>query len=254
MVGGSPKKSLGQHWLGDKAVLSKITSYADLTDTDTVLEIGPGPGTLTKIIQSEAGKVIAVEFDAELAEALPKNEKLQVINADFLQFDLSQLPIGYKVVANIPYYITNPIVEKLITSSNKPEIAVLLVQKEVAERLAAGPGEMSVLSVMAQFYADVSTGIVVPPELFTPPPKVDSQVVILKPKKDLPSVDEKLFFRIVKAGFSERRKKLRSSLAGGLHISKPEAENMLNSAGINPNLRAQDLTINDWCAILSVSQ
>jgi 16S rRNA (adenine1518-N6/adenine1519-N6)-dimethyltransferase len=187
---------------------------------------------------------------------------LEVVHADFLQFDLNQLPKNYKVVANIPYYITNKIIMKLLTADNKPSVAVLLVQKEVAERLAAKPGKMSVLSIAAQVYADVSLGEVVPAAMFTPPPKVDSQIVILTPLQvrnlqdpqkgtltplqGRPLQNEKEFFRVVKAGFSARRKKLRTALAGGLNISVKDAENLLRTAQIDPNLRAQDLSLENW--------
>jgi len=310
-----PKKSLGQHWLKDEAILRQIVSYADLSSDDTVLEIGPGLGTLTKVIAEKAGKVVAVEFDRELAEnlqmslaglsgesgknssvianevkqstknnnmdchgnKLPRND-VCVINADFLQFDLNQLPKNYKVVANVPYYITARIVQKLLTADNKPSVIVLLVQKEVAERLAAKPGDMSILSISAQLFAEVSLGIEVPAKFFTPPPKVDSQVVIMELRSSLraqrsnpmdrhgnklPRDDaldqvrndtafQKLFFRLVKAGFSARRKKLRTSLAGGLGLSKLVAENLLRKANIDPNLRAQDLSLENWYNLCKV--
>jgi 16S rRNA (adenine1518-N6/adenine1519-N6)-dimethyltransferase len=246
-----PDKSLGQHWLRDRMVLEHIADCADIKVTDTVLEIGPGLGTLTSELLRRAKNVTAVEFDPALAKKLPgqfPGKELVVHNEDILKFDLSQLPSGYKVVANVPYYITSKIVQKLMTADNKPAIAVLLVQKEVAERIAAQSGDMSILAVSAQIYAEASLGDVVPAELFTPPPKVDSQVVILKTRKK-PLVDaelEKAFFRIVKAGFSAKRKKLRSSLSGGLGIKKSDAENMLLSAGISPDDRAEDLSIDDW--------
>ena len=283
----NPKKSLGQHWLTDEVILNQIADAADLTPDDTVLEIGPGLGTLTRVLSDRAGKVIAVEFDSDLAKTLlnsflpfepsvsvgnfpklssdnftenpqgirvPKNEfnKVDIINEDFLSFDLEQLPIGYKVVANIPYYITGKIIEKLLTAQNKPSVAVLLVQKEVAERVAAKPGgDMSLLSVVAQYYADVKLGAIVPAAKFTPPPKVDSQVLTLLPlDSPFKVADEKQLFRIVKAGFSQRRKKLRTAIAGGLNISVTESEKLLKSANIDPNLRAQDLTVEQWCDIL----
>ena len=245
-----PDKSLGQHWLTDRIILSEIAKPANLKTDEVVLEIGPGLGTLTEVLSDSAKLVVAVEFDPELAKDLAnKNIKnVEVLNADFLHFDLSIMPKKYKVVANIPYYITAKIVQKLLSDDNKPEVAALLVQKEVAERLAAKPGEMSILSVSAQVFAEVELGVIVPPEFFTPPPKVDSQVVILKPRNRplFEKWNEKSFFRMVKAGFSNRRKKLRSSLAGGLGISKTEAENLLIKSGIDSNLRAQDLSLNDW--------
>lgn len=245
------KKSLGQHWLHDREVLSHIADCAELTEQDTVLEVGPGLGTLTSILLRRSKRVVAVEFDEQLARKLPgqfPGTNLTVHYQDILEFDTSQLEPGYKVVANVPYYITSKIIKKLMTDSNRPSVVVLLIQKEVAERAAAGPGDMSILAISAQLYAEVSLGDVVPAELFTPPPKVDSQVLVLKSKPpQLPSnVSEKQFFRIAKAGFSAKRKKLRSSLSGGLAISKEEVESALGEAGISPDARAEDLAMTDW--------
>ncbi len=253
-----PDKSLGQHWLHDRTVLAHIAESADISSTDTVLEIGPGLGTLTSELLRRAEKVIAVEFDLELARKLPgqfPGKNLEVVTGDILSYDLSQLPPYYKVVANVPYYITSKIVQSLMTAQNKPAVTVLLVQKEVAERIAARPGDMSILALSAQIYADATLGDVVPAELFTPPPKVDSQVVILK-TRDMPLVpveQEKEFFRVVKAGFSSKRKKLRSSLSGGLGISKKDVEELLTKAGISPDSRAEDLSVADWQNILSAN-
>lgn len=251
-----PDKSLGQHWLHNHDVLAHIADCAELTPDDTVLEIGPGLGTLTSELLRQAGRVVAVEFDPELARKLPgqfPGKDLTVFNEDILSFDLSQLPSGYKVVANVPYYITSKIVQKLMTADNKPSIAVLLVQKEVAERIAAEPGDMSILAISAQVYAEASLGDIVPAALFTPPPRVDSQVVILKTRKTslVKPEDEKAFFRVVKAGFSAKRKKLRSSLAGGLAISKQEAEELLQKAEISPDARAEDLSIDHWLRLVA---
>lgn len=246
-----PNKSLGQHWLHDRDVLAHIADSAEIEPGDTVLEIGPGLGTLTSELLRHAERVIAVEFDAALAKKLPgqfPGKNLEVKNEDILQFDLHGLPAGYKVVANVPYYITSKIVQKLMTADNKPSISVLLVQKEVAERIAAEPGDMSILAISAQVYAEASLGDIVPAELFTPPPKVDSQVVILKTREQplVAPEDERNFFRVVKAGFSAKRKKLRSSLAGGLGISKQDTEALLARAAISPDARAEDLSIKDW--------
>jgi len=246
-----PNKSLGQHWLHDRDVLAHIADSAQLTPDDTVLEIGPGLGTLTSELLRRAHKVVAVEFDSELAQKLPgqfPGKNLEVVTSDILSYDLSSLPSGYKVVANVPYYITSKIVQLLMTAENKPATAVLLVQKEVAERLAAQPGDMSILAISAQVFADVSLGDVVPAALFTPPPKVDSQVVIMhtRPTPLVDSQSERDFFRVVKAGFSAKRKKLRSSLSGGLGIPKDEAETLLVKAGISADVRAEDLSIDEW--------
>ena len=250
-----PKKSLGQHWLKDPEILADIAEAAELTGDDVVLEIGPGLGTLTSRLLARANSVIAVEFDADLARKLPgqfPGKNLEVFNEDILQFDLNQLPKNYKVVANVPYYITSKIVEKLMTAENKPSIAVLLVQKEVAERIAADPGNMSVLSVSVQIFAEAELDIEVPRQFFTPPPKVDSQVVVLRTCNSplITSEDQRDFFRIVKAGFSAKRKKLRSSLSGGLGINKSVAEELLKNAGISPDARAEDLEIEDWRRLL----
>ena len=250
-----PKKSLGQHWLKDPEILVDIAEAAELTSDDVVLEIGPGLGTLTSRLLARANSVTAVEFDADLARKLPgqfPGKKLTVVNQDILQFDLNQLPKKYKVVANVPYYITSKIVEKLMTAENKPSIAVLLVQKEVAERIATESGNMSVLSVSVQIFAEAELDIEVPRQFFTPPPKVDSQVVALR-TRDNPLItpeDQRDFFRIVKAGFSAKRKKLRSSLSGGLGIDKSVAEELLKNAGISPDARAEDLAIEDWKRLL----
>lgn len=251
----TPNKSLGQHWLKDRYVLDHIADCADIQADDVVLEIGPGLGTLTSILLSRAKKVVAVEFDSALARKLPgqfPGKDLQVINQDILQFDSTILPDNYKIVANVPYYITSKIINKFMTETHQPSVAVLLIQKEVAERVAAGPGDMSILAISAQVYAEVSLGDVVLAELFTPPPKVDSQVLILKtrPAPLVAPEDDKLFFRIVKAGFSAKRKKLRSSLSGGLGIAKDQVEALLASANIDPSRRAEDLSIMEWKQLL----
>lgn len=256
-MASEPKKSLGQHWLRDREVLAHIAECADIQPTDTVLEIGPGLGTLTSELVRRAHAVVAVEFDGDLAAKLPgqfPGTNLTVVHEDILTFDLGTLPRGYKVVANVPYYITSKIVQRLMTADNRPHTAVLLVQKEVAERLAAGPGDMSILAVSAQLFAEVSLGDSVPAALFTPPPKVDSQVVVLRTRRQplVADGDHKAFFRLVKAGFSAKRKKLRSSLAGGLGMSKQDVEQLLEAADISPDIRAQDLSIADWQRLLEV--
>lgn len=253
----APKKSLGQHWLKDRQVLSGIADAADITPLDTVLEIGPGLGTLTSELLRRAEKVIAVELDDELAAKLPgqfPGKTLQVINEDILDFNLDVLPKDYIVVANVPYYITSKIIQKLMTSDNKPKTTVLLIQKEVAVRLAAEPGNMSILSISAQIYAEVELDQMVPAHFFTPPPKVDSQVVVIKTRAEplIAQEDEKRFFRVVKAGFSSKRKKLRSSLSAGLGLSKPEVEVILRQAGVSPDDRAEALAINQWIDVMKI--
>lgn len=245
----STNKSLGQHWLTDPTVLEDIVSIPELSSVDTVLEIGPGPGTLTQFLTQRAGKVVAVEFDRQLAEQLPSRvpaDNLRVVQSDILKFDLTTLPQDYIVVANIPYYLTSKLIRTLSESSNPAREIVLLVQKEVAERIAAVPGQMSLLSVSTQFYWEVQLDAVVPAALFTPPPKVDSQLVVLRRRQQLPDVEQKQFFRLVRAGYSARRKTLQNSLAGGLRISREVSGELLSVAGLSPVARPQELGLEDW--------
>ncbi len=244
------KKSLGQHWLDDKQTLSAICELADIKKAEKVLEIGPGHGSLTEMLLQSGAKVTAVELDKELAKNLiAKNfENLRVINQDILEFDLTSLPQGYKVVANIPYYLTSNLIRNLSESTNPPASITLLVQKEVAQRICAKPGGMSVLSVSAQVYHDCTLGLIVPAEKFIPPPKVDSQVVHMA-RKLKPLVDnqsKKQFFHVVKAGFAGRRKTLPNSLSAGLHLPKEEVAEILRRVNIDTNTRAQQLSIDDW--------
>ncbi len=248
------KKSLGQHWLRDEASLEAMLEAAQVGAGDTVLEIGPGPGTLTAMLVGRAEQVIAVEFDADLAHELPKRipaSNLQIVQQDILKFDLSSLPPGYKVAANIPYYLTSNLLRVLCESSNPFSVAALLMQKEVAERVCSKPGDMSLLSVSVQFYCEASLGKVVPARLFTPPPKVDSQILKLVYRQEplFPDVDTRRFFRIVKAGFSQRRKTILNSLSAGLQLSREETLDMLEAADIAPTARAQNLTLDDWYAL-----
>jgi 16S rRNA (adenine1518-N6/adenine1519-N6)-dimethyltransferase len=259
MQGQPPKKSLGQHWLNDSASLNAICDIVDIQEGDHVLEIGPGQGSLTNKLLQRRAHVIAVELDETLAKNLPNHispipevrPPLEVVQGDILKFDLSIMPPGYKVVANIPYYLTSNLLRIICESSNPPLQMALLVQKEVAQRIAAKPGAMSVLSVSVQLYYIATLGQIVPAKLFVPPPKVDSQVIglTLRGQPLFDSLDSKKFFRVVKAGFSGRRKKLRSSLSGGLHISKEEADKLLAKADIDGNLRAQELSLGDWYKI-----
>lgn len=247
----SPKKSLGQHWLHDEDSLLAMCSAAELSFNDQVVEIGPGLGTLTKYLVERVSKVTAVEYDEELFRKLSKNviaDNLSIIHDDCLKFDYNTLPKGYKVVANIPYYLTSNLLRVLSEAQNPPSMIVLLVQKEVAERVAAIAGQMSLLSVSVQLYYQASLDMIVPAELFTPPPKVDSQIIKLVRRSEplFRDLDSTMFFRIVKAGFSQRRKKLRSSLSAGLHISKYDVEKLLGDAGIDPHCRPQELSLEQW--------
>ncbi len=250
MIEDFAKKRLGQHWLRDEASLEAMCIAADVGVGDTVLEIGPGQGALTEKLLARGARVVAVELDESLATNLQEKFQDQPFTLhleSILNFDLNQLPPGFKVVANIPYYLTSNLLRVLCESSNPFSQAALLVQKEVAERVTAAPGQMGLLSVSVQFYCRVGLGPVVPARLFTPPPKVDSQILMLDYSGPLfADVDTKLFFSLVKAGFSERRKKLRSSLSGGLRISKQESTALVEQAGIRPDARAQELSLEQW--------
>ncbi len=246
-----PKKSLGQHWLHDEASLDAMVSAGDISANDVVLEVGPGLGTLTKKLVKRAKQVVAVELDDILVTQVHNRvpaDNLVVQHQDILQYDFTTLPKDYKVIANIPYYLTSKLLRVLLESSNPPKTIVLLIQKEVAERIAASPGQMSILSVSVQLYAEAELKELVPAELFTPPPKVDSQIIQIKRRDQslFDDLENELFFKVVRAGFSEKRKKLRSSLSGGLQISKSDVDKLLIKAEIASDARAQELTLEDW--------
>lgn len=243
-------KSLGQHWLKSRVILDEIADLATVgTDDETVcLEIGPGLGTLTSSLLKRFSKVVAVEFDERLARKLPKSfpgKNLEVIHGDILSSDIPAL-VGtdnYVVVGNIPYYITSPIIRQLIDLSPAPRRIILLIQKEVAERVAADAGRQSLLSLITQNRAETELGPVVKAEEFTPPPKVDSQVLVLTPL-ETPQIDD-VVFPLIRQGFSNPRKKLSANLANS-QITKTDWEEILQDEGINPNARAEDLSLWDW--------
>ena len=246
------RKSLGQHWLKDRDILIDIADHASVDDAGTVVEIGPGLGTLTSALFQFFEKVIAVELDDRLAENLPKSfpgKNLTVVHKDVLGLDLNELdlPQKYVVAGNIPYYITSPIIQKFLHAEHRPEKIVLLIQKEVAERLAAKAGGYSILGLSAQIYAKVTLGPIVGKEFFTPPPKVDSQVVVLEPL-DEPLASEKTM-ALIKLGFIAPRKKLLTNLAVGLRMSKESLLQMFEKSHISENARPADLSIADWVAL-----
>jgi 16S rRNA (adenine1518-N6/adenine1519-N6)-dimethyltransferase len=249
------KKSLGQHWLHDETALLAIAQAADVGPDDIILEIGSGTGTLTSQLLSLGPTVIALEYDPNLASSLLSRlqgqtlqDRLRVEEGDIRTYDLGKMPVGYKIVANIPYYLTAYLLRLLTDASNKPSVASLLVQKEVAERVAAEPGDMSFISIAVQFYYLASLGDVIPATLFTPPPKVDSQILILHMRSEplYADVDASKFFRVVKAGFSGRRKTLLNTLSGGLQMSRPDTTLLLQKADVSPQARAQELSLDQW--------
>ena len=257
------RKSLGQHWLKDRDILMDIADSASCDDVETVVEIGPGLGTLTSALFKFFGQVKAVELDDRLAENLPKSfpgKNLEVIHKDVLSLDLAELnlPEKYVVAGNIPYYITSPIIQKFLHCEHKPEKIVLLIQKEVAERLAAKPGDYSILGLSAQIYAKVTLGTFVgrefftpPPlvkrEFFTPPPKVDSQVVILEPLAEPLATESTM--ALIRLGFGSPRKKLVSNLVVGLQMPREKILSAFSDLKISENARPADLTIAEWVSL-----
>jgi 16S rRNA (adenine1518-N6/adenine1519-N6)-dimethyltransferase len=257
----NPNKKLGQHWLNDYDSLLAMADSAEVAKKDFVLEIGPGLGSLTQVLIDKGAVVWAVELDKQLSARLASkisdpHANLKIIGQNILKFDFNQLPADYKIVANIPYYLTSHLLRIISESDNPPSAASLLLQKEVAQRVCAKPGQMSLLSVSTQMYFETGLGRIIPADLFIPSPKVDSQILILKRRKN-PLFDKQnpvVLFRVVKAGFSERRKKLRSSISGGLRISKEQADKLLKQSKISPDLRAQNLSLENWLAMAKAWQ
>ena len=250
------KKSMGQNFLVNEGVLDKIVGASEIKSTDTVLEIGPGLGALTDKLIEKAGKVVAVEKDSRLASLLKlkvKNNKLKVLDADILDVDPSKLmPKSYKLIANIPYYITGRIFKKFLEAENKPEVIVMLVQKEVAERICAKPGKMSVLAVSIQAYGEPEIVDIIKAGSFYPVPKVDSAIIKLKVKSRKYKVREKDFFRCVKHGFASKRKTLINNFSAGYQLDKDKVKDIIVSVGLNENTRAQELSLDDWEKIVGI--
>ncbi len=250
------KKSFGQNWLRDEYVLDEIVKSAEIAKNDTVLEVGPGLGTLTQKLVATGADVVAVEADKDLLPRLGSmfqgKANFELINDDILKFDLTKLNKDYKVVANIPYYLTSNLLRTLLESNNPPSAMVLLVQKEVAQRIMAKPGQMSVLAFSVQYYAKPEYIMDVKKELFDPVPKVDSAVIkISRGQKPVFEADIKKLFRLVKAGFGEKRKMLRNSISGGLGIETSLVENLLEDCKLKPTARAQELSLKDWQGLYS---
>jgi len=249
-----PIKRLGQNFLIDKNVLKKIVDAAELSKKDVVLEVGPGIGNLTIELAKRAKKVIAVEKDKRMVEILKERlkeegiENVETFNEDILKFLPSFEPkTPYKVVANIPYYLTSRLIRNLLEIKRKPRLIVLMVQKEVAQRICAKPPKMNLLAVSVQFYAKPEIVAFAPRSSFWPRPKVDSAILKISPFKLRGQKFKKdLFFKIVKAGFCQPRKQLINSLAKGLKKNKKIIRDWLLICGISPEKRAEALSIEDW--------
>ncbi len=249
-----PSKILGQNFLISKEVLEKILDAANLKSKDVVLEIGPGIGTLTKELVKKAKRVIAVEKDSKmikiLKETLRALKNIKVIQEDILKTKPSDFilqPTAYKIVANLPYYITSPVLRKFLETDFKPKEMILMVQKEVAQRIVALTPDMNLLAVSVQFFAKPQIISFVSKNCFWPQPKVDSAILkISQIGTDLPAIDTDLFFKIVRAGFAQPRKQLVNSLSNGLKLEKEKVRNWLKENRIKPERRPETLTIKDW--------
>lgn len=255
LAGLKPQKGLGQHFLVDQSSLEAVMDAAKLTAADTVLEIGPGLGVMTWPLAERVGRVIAVEADEQLAGLLRRQApaNLEVISGDILDFDLRRLPPGYKVAANLPYYITAKILRLLIEGPNPPAVMSLLVQREVAERITAGPGDYSVLALSVQYYGRPRLVQIVERHKFWPAPAVDSAILQIQLTGPAFAADPAKLFRLIKAGFGERRKQLVNSLAGGLNASADTTARLLATAKIAPTARAQELSLADWQKLYAVA-
>lgn len=255
LAGIKPNKGLGQHFLVDQASLEAIMNAATVTKADTVLEIGPGLGVMTRPLAARAGHVVAVETDRVLAQLLRRDAppNLEVIEQDILQFNLLQLPAGYKVIANIPYYLTAKLFRLLIESPNPPSLMSLLIQKEVAERITAPPGKLSLLALSVQYYGHPEIIRVVERHRFWPSPDVDSAVLRVTLTGPVFPSDPDRLFRLMKAGFGEKRKQLRNSLAGGLNLAPEYAAQMIAKAKLAPTARAQELSLRDWQRLYKIA-
>ena len=260
--GFRPKKSLGQHFLIGEAVLERILSAAELSPGDIVVEVGPGLGILTEGLAKQRARVIAVELDSKLVALLKKRladfPDVKIVHADILKvtpqrllqnnLSASELVRGYKVIANLPYYITSPVLRHFLEGESRPSAMVVMVQKEVGEAIAATPGKMSLLSVKIQFYSKPDIICYVPAASFYPPPKVESVILRLdvypQPPIEVPEVAG--FFDIVMHGFSSPRKQLRNSLAHALEMPPGQVVSLLEQAGIDAKRRAETLSLEEW--------
>jgi 16S rRNA (adenine1518-N6/adenine1519-N6)-dimethyltransferase len=247
------KKHLGQHFLVDPNVLDRILDAADLSSADTVLEVGPGLGLLTQALARRCGRVVAIEVDrrliAVLGETLAGLTNVEIVPADVLTVDPAALADGpYLVVANLPYYITSPVLRHFLEAARQPDRLVVMVQKEVADRIVAKPGALSVLAISVQVYGTPRIVTVVPPSAFLPPPEVASAVlrIDVHPTPLVAPDEREWFFKVVNAGFSHPRKQLHNALAQALWFEPGGAMAALEAAGIDPMRRAQTLSIDEW--------
>ena len=251
-----PQRSMGQNFLVSLEVYKKIVASANIKKEDVVLEVGPGLGFLSAELLKEAKKVIAVELDAKIAKVLElalsahSIDNLEIISENILDFNADTLEKDYKIVANLPYNISSVFLRKFLSADNKAKSLTLMLQKEVVERIVAEPGKHSLLSLSVQYYSQAKYVDTVKKENFWPQPKVDSAILHLETKKDeeisLSKEEQKVFFRLLKFGFSAKRKKLVNNLAGALQVENKLIQTKMQAADIDISIRAQDLSLNDW--------
>ena len=255
-----PKKSLGQNFLHDQVWLERIVAAGDVGSDDLVLEIGSGAGSLTRCLAVAAREVVTIELDQRLLpvieHVLQGFENVTVVSGDILDYELQKLlpraaESGFKVVSNIPYYITGQLVRHLLQSNFRPRVMVLTVQREVAARMVADVGEMSMLAVSVQFYCSARVLAHVPAGAFYPSPDVDSSVVRLDvlPQSAWAHPDHRRFFAVVRSGFAHRRKQLQNAFAQGIELPREQIVEALQAAGIDPRRRAQTLSLHEWARI-----
>lgn len=257
-----PKKSLGQNFLVDPNGLNKVLQAAKVSPEDTVLEIGAGLGSLTYLLAQQSRQVVAVELDtrliAPLREALAGFTNITICEGDMLKLSPDTLIDAerYVVVANIPYYITSALIRHLLEANHKPTRMVLTVQQEVAERILARDGKMSLLALSVQVYGKPELKARIPAGCFYPPPEVDSAVLSIELYEEplVPSGSLDLFFKLAHAGFAQKRKTLRNTLATGMNESPAWAERLLTTAGIDPQRRAETLSMQEWKKLVEAYQ
>ncbi len=257
-----PRKGLGQNFLSDDEVLAGIADAAGIPAGASVLEVGPGLGALTRHLSERAARVVAVELDHDLVPLLRTElascGNIEIVEGDILEFKPDEYFADgeYYVAANIPYYITSAVIRHLLEGKARPKRLALTVQKEVAERIAAAPGKLSLLALSVQVYGTADIPMIIPASAFYPEPNVDSAVVRIELYDEplIPADEIEQFFALAKAGFGQKRKTLRNSLSSNLHISSAEAESMLRAANIDPSRRAETLTIQEWRSLLKQSQ
>jgi 16S rRNA (adenine1518-N6/adenine1519-N6)-dimethyltransferase len=257
-----PHKGLGQNFLQDPLALEAIVAAADIQPTDTALEIGPGLGSLTRYLAVAAREVVAVELDEDLLpllkEVLSRYPNVRLIHGDILKLSPGELIAedNYLVAANIPYYITSAVIRHLLESDRKPRRIVLTIQKEVAERICAKPGDLSLLALSVQVYGKPHISAHIPAKAFFPAPKVDSTILVIDiyPSPLIKAEYLDTFFKLIKAGFGQKRKTLRNSLSLGLRISPTDAADLLGRAKIDPQRRAESLDLAEWSDLTTIAQ